>query len=276
MARNWMRSRRAAVVDTLAPPIAERVYRTADAIAKRPWRDELTALPAPVDVDGRVVDVVDDLVAYTQLPRDTVTDLSMRRRPIDFRSEWFSTPQALRSDHWFYLGAKSYLFGNAVHFSTAEVVERYITPNIARGGAVLDFGAGVGTLAIMAAAAGFEAVVTELNALQRDFIRFRISHNGLEDRVQVLDPWEDIPRERFDAVIAIDVLEHLPDGQRLVDEQLLPSLRERALIVENTRFVVNASNPMHHLDWGLDPQLEGAGFGRIMRAEDGTRVWRRG
>jgi hypothetical protein len=133
----------------------------------------------------------------------------------------------------------------------------------------------VGTLALMTAATGFDAAVCELNALQRDFIRFRVNRNGLGERVRVFDPWDRIPADRFDALVAIDVLEHLPDGRRLLADQLLPSLHDRALIVENTPFEINVSNPMHHRDWGLDSQLEEAGFSPIAIADDRTRVWRR-
>jgi Methyltransferase domain len=260
-------------VDALAPRWAERTYRIADGIARRPWRNEVTALPAPVQIDGRVVDVIDDLVAYTDLPPETVRELLMRRRPISFRSEWYATALELRRDHWFYLSSKYYMFGNAIHFPSPEIVERFLVPHASAGDAVLDFGGGVGTLATMLAAAGFEATVTELNALQRDFIRFRVHRNALEHGVQVLDPWDELGRERFDAVIAMDVLEHIEDGRRVVAERILPSLRKRALIVENSLFGANVSNPMHHPDWGLDRQLGEVGFSVVQRGEDGTRAW---
>jgi SAM-dependent methyltransferase len=263
-------------VDAVAPALAERTYRVADAIAMRPWGDEVTDLPPPVEIDGRAIDVVDDLVAYTQLPADSVSELLMRRRPISFRSEWHATPGPVRLDHWFYLSSKGYLFGNAVHFPDDEIVDRFLAPTLKGGAAVLDFGGGVGTLALRVAAAGYEVAVTELNALQRDFIRFRVHRHGLEQQVRVIDPWEEIPRDRFDALVAIDVLEHVPDGRSLVGGQLLPALRAKSLFVENSRFEVNASNPMHHLDWGLDPQLDQAGYAQIATAEDGTRVWSRG
>ena len=260
-------------MDALAPRWAERTYRVADAIARRPWRNEVTPLPAPVQIEDGVVDVLDDLVAYTELPPESVRELLMRRRPISFRSEWYATAPELRGDHWFYLSSKAYLFGNAIHFSSPEIIERFVAPHASAGDTVLDFGGGVGTLAIMLAAAGFKATVTELNALQRDFIRFRVHRNGLEQGVNVLDPWDELGRERFDAVIATDVLEHIQDGRRVVAERILPALRQRALIVENSLFGANVSNPMHHPDWGLDQQLGEAGFSIAQRGEDGTRAW---
>lgn len=258
------RSREA--IDRTATAVSPRLHRSADALSTLPFRAQRFDPPGGT--------IMDDLVAYTQLDRDVATELVCRRRPIDFRGEWHATPPALRSDHWFYLTSKTYLFANASHFAdTAEVdaVAALLPP----GGAVLEFGAGVGNLALALAERGHEVIADEVSTVQRDFLRFRAMRHGLSERVRVIDPWMPAPQSAVDSITAFDVLEHLPDGRATLDERLLPALRPGGVLVENSPFVVNVSNPMHHDDWGLDEHLRGRGLALERVADDGTRVWRR-
>ena len=84
------------------------------------------------------------------------------------------------------------------------------------------------------------------------------------------------PASSFDAVVAVDVLEHLPDCRTVLERQLLPALAPNGVLVENSPFVINSANPMHHEDFGFDPFMRTAGFDVIENGSEGTRVWRRG
>lgn len=81
-------------------------------------------------------------------------------------------------------------------------------------GAVLDFGGGIGTHALAAAAlAEVEQVwFVDINPHNRAFVAERAAHFGLSDRLKVCrdldDP--DLP-QHFDTVVCLDVLEHLSD-----------------------------------------------------------------
>jgi len=116
--------------------------------------------------------------------------------------------------------------------------------------------------------------VDELSALQRDFVRFRVDRHGLADRVSVLDPWAAPPAGAFDAVSAFDVFEHLPDGRAILADRLLPALGDGGLLFEDSPFVQNLSNPMHHADWGLAEQLRAAGL-TVRASHANLRVWAR-
>ena len=142
---------------------------------------------------------------------------------------------------------------------------------------MLDFGAGTGQRSrCCSPPLGLDVWVSELNALQRDFIRFRVARHGLGDRVTVADPWAELPPAGFGAIMAVDVLEHLPDCRSVLEETLLPALARDGVLVENSPFVVNTANPMHHEDFGFEPFMTGSGFAVVANGGDGTRVWRRG
>jgi SAM-dependent methyltransferase len=256
-----------------APALGERLYRSADTAANLPFRGELIELPRPVVVGSTRLDVVDDLATYTELPREVVERELRTRSGASFRAEWYATPVHLRRDHWFYLSSKTYLFANAVHFPDLSFVERYLRPHLRPATRVLDFGAGTGNLALLLAASGLSVTVFELSAIQRDFIRFRVARHELCGRVEVLDPWAEVAPAAFGAVVAVDVLEHLPNCQQILERRLLPALDDEGVLVENSPFVVNTANPMHHEDFGFEPFMHGEGFQVLTADTDGTRVW---
>ncbi len=269
------RARRNRLVDAGAPALAERLYRLSDRVAYTPFRGEVNEVPPAVEVEGVTLDVAADLAAYTGLPRAEVESLLARRNALSFRSEWWATPEPLRRDQWFYLSSKTYLFANAVHFPDASFVDRFVAPYVPPGGRVLDFGGGAGGLTLTLAARGLEASYTDLNALQRDFVRFRVHRLGLGERVRLLDWWDELPAAAFDAIVAVDVLEHLEDGRETV-ASLLAALSPTGVLVEDSPFEATAANPMHHEDFGLREQLAAGGLGLVLAGEAGINVWRRG
>ncbi len=99
--------------------------------------------------------------------------------------------------------------GSAAYIAdTLRLQARYASGN------VLDFGGGIGTHAL--AAAALEPVagvwVVDLNPHNRAFLGERAGRLGLGDRIHTCRDLQDsgLP-ERFDTVVCLDVLEHLPD-----------------------------------------------------------------
>ena len=235
-----------------------------------PHRREEVEAPPEIDLRGRSVDIVQDLVEYTGLARDQVHALIQRRHE-SFRSEWHALPPALHNEDWFYLSSRTYLFANAVHDGegVAEVLGGYLSG----AGDVLDFGGGTGNLALALAARGHRVDFVERSALQKDFVRFRIEKHGLQDRIRVLDQWTPFAPGAYDAVCAIDVLEHVESLEETL-ANLLQSIRPGGVLAELSPFVRNTSNPMHH-------EAE-ATFFRVMQAEgfsctheiERFRLWR--
>lgn len=219
-------------------------------------------------------DVVEDLEAYTKLPRARVIEL-LRRRHENFRTEWHSFPREVRDDHWYYLSARTYLFANAIHLhNQAGLVEKLVA-FAAGSDRVLDFGGGTGNLALSLAASGYATSYLEVSALQKDFVRFRAQRHGLEDRMEIIDWWKGLARDAYDVVFALDVLEHLPDLRKVLEELILPALRPAGALVEISPFVRSLSNPMHYeQEEMLDATMRCAGFG-VAETDPPLRVWRR-
>lgn len=218
-----------------------------------PYRNEHVDPPEPLIVGEHRFDVLDDLAAFTSLPTEDVRTL-VARRVEDFRTEWLQWPDAVRSDQWFYLASRMYLFANAVHFHERPELINEVAELLPPEAKVLDFGGGTGNLSLALAAHGFRVSYRELSALQKDFTRFRVQRYGLQQRVDILDSWADLPADTFDAVLAFDVFEHLPDLAQVVD-QVAASLVEGGLLVDTSSFFVGLANPMHHEDPGLESLL---------------------
>lgn len=269
---SWRAVRLPAARDTAAVAVGRSLAEGGRRLLLVPYRNERVDLPPPLVVGDHCFDVVEDLIDFTGLPTDVVHTL-LARRVENFRTEWLQLPPELRFDHWFYLSSRTYLFANAVHFHDASTLIDDLVALLPPGANVLDFGGGTGNLALVLAARGFHVGYHELSAVEKDFTRFRVQRHGLEEQVEILDSWSDLPHGSYDAICAFDVFEHLPDLPRAV-EQLVRSLTAGGLLVDTPSFSVGIANPMHHEDPGLESLLGEHGL-TLQRTLPDFRVWAR-
>jgi len=94
----------------------------------------------------------------------------------------------------------------SVWSSVVRRIDRY-------GGArdVLLYGDGIGTDSIALAQRGHRVWYFDLPGVTARFARFRFEQARLASDITVLESVQEIPCEAFDAVVCIEVLEHLPD-----------------------------------------------------------------
>jgi SAM-dependent methyltransferase len=79
------------------------------------------------------------------------------------------------------------------------------------GKVVLAYGDGIGTDSIALARAGYRVTYFDLPGVTSRFARFRFAREGLADHITCVDRLEDLPAGSFDAILSVEVLEHLTD-----------------------------------------------------------------
>ena len=142
-----------------------------------------------------------------QLPRSTTDLAALHPGAFDpktvesFYEESVGDAHLLELAGW-HLGSATYI---------ADTLR--LQAHVARG-QLLDFGGGIGTHALAAAALpGVERVwVVDLNPRNREFVHWRSQQLGLADRISCHRDLSDpsLP-PRFDTIVCLDVLEHLSD-----------------------------------------------------------------
>ena len=102
----------------------------------------------------------------------------------------------------------------AWHLSSADYIADTLRlqESVARG-QLLDFGGGIGTHALAAAALPVVEHVwfVDLNPQNRAFVEERATALGVNHKLSVHRDLNDTGTVRFDTVVCLDVLEHLPD-----------------------------------------------------------------
>lgn len=115
-----------------------------------------------------------------------------------------------------------------------------------KGKRVLDFGAGIGTAALVAARGGAEVECYEPNPVMREFIEFRAKKHGIP--VSVVDAITG----QYDAIAVWHVFEHLPAPEETL-QMLLGYMAPGGVLLTESGFH-DRTTPQHH----EHPDWEGA------------------
>lgn len=111
---------------------------------------------------------------------------------------------------------------------------------------VLDWGAGVGTMALLLASQGCAVDIYEPNEELKEFMRFRALQQGLDVREV------DEPDGEYEVIICWHVLEHTKDYEAVVSK-LTAALAPDGRVFTDSDFHVDADHPMHHNS--VEPQV---------------------
>jgi len=169
----------------------------------------------------------------------------------DSRREWESalrqTPDQIVD---FYRRTQSYLFEHVwwhasdVETNAANVeVLNYALRRGARE--YLDFGSGIGSNAILFAKHGFRVTLADVSDTMLGFAQWRLERRGLRAQFVNLNR-QQLLRERFDFVTAVDVCEHLSDPDVEIS-RIAQSLKTGGAFVFNHRVGPDEERPMHIL-----------------------------
>ena len=178
-----------------------------------------TTLSNRYDVD-LVNHFVEQLAEFLSAPKSevrTCLDIEMLQPGKLVASAWQDAdPHTQDEVTSFYLTTDSYLYNLAADHSCFErpsvldVVKRRIERR-GSGQDVLVYGDGIGTDSIAIARGNHNVTYFDLPGKSAEFARFRFQREGLDNRISVVDRPEDIPSGKFNAVVCIEVLEHVPD-----------------------------------------------------------------
>ncbi len=110
---------------------------------------------------------------------------------------------------------------------------------------ILDFGSGCGQNSIYLARAGYHVTMTDYEGYTSQFARFRSHKRGLDIKFYDI---EKLISDKFDIIIAFDIIEHIPDNEFEKTMELLKSLRnDRGKILTTISFgTQNGAHPMHY------------------------------
>ena len=191
-----------------------------------------------------------------------------------FTEEWreqITDPSDERAVTRFYNESKTELFDLAcwhaedpIHFRTL------VCADIAAqrpGRTYLDYGSGIGSDALVFAAAGFDVTLADVSSPLLAFAKWRCERRGFQVRTIDLKR-ESLPARRFDAVVCFDVLEHVHKPLRALD-RIQRSMKPGGLLFLHAPFGEDPDRPMHivHEDV-VTPKMRSVGLARQRELED--------
>lgn len=157
-----------------------------------------------------------------------------------------------------YLYESAYTEGYADHQRMRRLVVRAV--GRWRLAPVLDFGGGAGGLTLALAERGFACEYADVPGKLSEFFRWRLARRQLS--VPVLDATQPLSSHRYGAVLAVDVLEHVPDLAATL-RQLKKTLAPSGRLIGTHSF--SPHDPLHLPSSHRYGDL--ARFDRLMREE---------
>jgi 2-polyprenyl-3-methyl-5-hydroxy-6-metoxy-1,4-benzoquinol methylase len=111
---------------------------------------------------------------------------------------------------------------------------------------IIDFGGGVGLNAIMMARAGFDVTLADLDSQTLAFAKFRAERHGVKLKFWKSDVEPAAPDAKYDVILVLDVLEHLPQTELATTvDKLLKLKTPKTQVIIHAPFGKTATHPMH-------------------------------
>lgn len=111
---------------------------------------------------------------------------------------------------------------------------------------VLDFGGGVGFNALLLAQAGFDTTLADLDSVTLKFAKFRADRHDVKLKLWRSDVEPMPPDKKYDVILCLDVLEHLPEKElRATVDKLVKLKKPDTRVIVHAPFGRTAQHPMH-------------------------------
>ncbi len=197
---------------------------------------------------ANVAETVDDLSAFALVTPEHATEMLATATGI-LASNW-NTMRPIGPDavaRWYEENSEYYLYDLA-QFHLAYKHIAFMRDIVAlSGGRVLDFGAGIGDLALELARLGHDALYVDVDGRTKAFAMWRAERDWIP--LRFASDLEDVDDE-FDTIISLDVFEHLAEPEPVIDD-LVARLAPGGRMIVTAAFGATKAHPMH-FDHDLD------------------------
>ena len=228
--------------------------------------------------------VYSDLLAYTGLSPADLEKRLERRDHFHFEGEhaWWN-PKSVGELTWFYRSSVSYLFANADHPQESAIVA-HLRP---QDGPILDYSGGVGSTVLGLAAKNISCHYFGIGVQEFAFAEFRVARQRAQHLVKMVSPYalvegeyrfhtyKSIPEASYGAIVAIDVLEHIPD-YHVTAKHLVGLLRRGGLFFESSPFDNASDDPLaihQRASVAMADALHGLDFAGTL--DERIKMWRK-
>ncbi len=212
------------------------------------------ANPNDPTVERDQEEYVQDIMAFTKTTHDQVRE-RMKKGSEPLKEEWLKWEQegTMTEDRIkaFYKQTTNYIYELGewhLFVPNKRESDLALIANLKAKGVknVLDFGGGVGMVAIPLARAGFDVTLADLDGTSLDFAKFRAERHGDNLKIWKSDVEPMPPDKKYDAILALDVLEHLPkETLHEIVDKLVKLKHAKTEIVISAPFGRTSVHPMH-------------------------------
>ena len=237
-----------AVAAGTAPPVAARTAGRADP------QPPAAAVDADPDLKREQDEYIADVMAFSHTTSDEVR-ARMKKGSAPLKDEWNAwekqepmTPERIKA---FYKQTTNYIYELAewhlfVPSKRASDLALFADLRKKRPRNILDFGGGVGLLAVPLAREGFDVTLADLDSTTLSFALFHAKQRGVHLKVWKSDVEAAPPDKKYDVIMCMDVLEHLPrDVLHDVVDKLVKLKHAGTQIIISAPFGRTATHPMH-------------------------------
>ncbi|MEO7734425.1 MAG: methyltransferase domain-containing protein [Kofleriaceae bacterium] len=209
---------------------------------------------ADPDLPREQEDYVADVMAFSHTTHDEVRD-RMKKGSSPLKDEWNvwqkqgeMTPERItafykQTTNYIYELAEWHLFVPGKRESDVALFDDLASKKPKN---ILDFGGGVGLLAIPLARSGHDVTLADLDSTTLNFAVFRAQQHGVKLKVWKSDVEPAPPDAKYDVIMCMDVLEHLPkDILHDVVDKLVKLKHARTEIIISAPFGRTSVHPMH-------------------------------
>jgi FMN phosphatase YigB (HAD superfamily)/SAM-dependent methyltransferase len=200
-------------------------------------------LEKDIENDAYAISLISELAEFTNSKFEDTFE-KILNGPLIVREEWIEKwPTTEEEVNKFYKENTSYVYDLSLVYlhknwrdQNKEIVSYVVKNNFSTA---MDFGSGIGQLALELSEAGIDVSCVDVSEYLLKYLRFRADKRGKKIKL-----YKEIPNEKFDIVIATDVLEHLWKPEEVLNK--LCSHANKAIAITFRPFrMEDVLHPMH-------------------------------